>query len=83
MDYETLKLLKQYMHVDHDDDDGLIRQLWSTANRYLERGGALTDDPADSWLAAAALTLQWYDGTPLPEGVQRLINQLKLGDPAF
>lgn len=83
MDAADLKLLKQYMHVDHDDDDDLIRQLWSDSNQYLNRGGAVTDDPGDSWYAAAALTLQKYDGTPLPDGVQRVINQLKLEDPAF
>lgn len=83
MDAAELKLLKQYMHVDHDDDDLLIARLWSDSNRYLQRGGAVTDDPEDSWYAAAALTLQKYDGTPLPDGVQRVINQLKLGDPVF
>ena len=80
---EELKLLKQYMHVDHDDDDGLIQKLWEKAKRYLVKAGALTNDPNDSWLAAAGLTLQWYDGTPLPEGLQQVINQLKLDDPAF
>lgn len=78
-----LHLLKQYMHVDHDDDDTLIETLYIKANRYLEKAGAVTDDPEDSWLAAAALTLQWYDGTPLPPGLQQVINQLKLDDPAF
>lgn len=78
-----LALLKKYMHVDHDDDDALIQKLWNKANRYLEKGGATTDDPEDSWLVAAALTLQWYDGTPLPPGVQQVINQLKLENPAF
>ena len=78
-----LKLLKQYMHVDHDDDDALIEMLWISANSYLNRGGALTGNPDDSWLAAAGLVLQWYDGAPLPDGVQRIINQLKLDDPAF
>jgi hypothetical protein len=78
-----LHLLKQYMHVDHDDDDLLIQKLWTKANRYLEKAGAVTEDPEDSWLAAVALTLQWYDGTPLPPGLQQVINQLKLDDPAF
>ncbi|MGM9669724.1 MAG: head-tail connector protein [Faecousia sp.] len=83
MTSDELKLLKQYMHVDHDDDDALIQVLWSAASRYLKRGGAVSDDPDDSWLAAAGLVLQWYDGTPLPDGVQRLINQLKLDNPVF
>lgn len=80
---DALKLLKQYMHVDHDDDDALIQKLWNEAVRYLEKGGAATDYPGDSWLAAAALTLQWYDGTPLPPGLQQVINQLKMDNPAF
>lgn len=83
MSADELKLLKQYMRVDHDDDDGLIQKLWSDSNRYLQRSGALTDDPDDSWYAAAALTLEKYDGTPLPDGARRLINQLKLDDPTF
>lgn len=80
---DELALLKKYMHVDHDDDDDLIQKLWNKAKRYLANGGVLTDDPDDSWLAAAGLTLQWYDGTPLPPGLQSVINQMKLADPAF
>lgn len=83
MDTDNLKLLKQYMHVDHDDDDALIQKFWATATNSLRRGGVMAGSTDDWWLAAAALTLQWYDGTPLPEGVQRLINQLKLDDPVF
>lgn len=83
MDANNLKLLKQYMHVDHDDDDTLIQKLWATAINSLRKGGVVVDSTNDWWLAAAALVLQWYDGTPLPEGVQRLINQLKLDDPFF
>ena len=80
---EELKLLKQYMHVDHDDDDALIQKLWSGSVRYLARGGVTIDDSEDYWFAAAALTLQKYDGTPLPDGARQLINQLKLGNPTF
>lgn len=83
MEPDELKLLKQYMHVDHDDDDALIQKLWNEATRYLKKGGAATDNPEDGWLASAALTLQWYDGTPLPPGLQQVINQLKMDDPAF
>lgn len=83
MPSDALKLLKQYMHVYHDDDDGLIQKLWDDSNRYLKRGGAVTDEPDDFWYAAAALTLEKYDGTPLPASAQKLINQLKLDDPAF
>lgn len=83
MDQAELKLLKQYMHVDHDDDDALIQKFWSSSVRELERGGATTGDSEDYWYAAAAMTLQKYDGTPLPEGARQLINQLKLDTPAF
>ena len=80
---EELKLLKQYMHVDHDDDDDLIQKIWVGKIAELSRGGAVTENPDDYWLAAAGMTLEAYDGTPLPPGVQKLINQLKLSDPAF
>ena len=83
MAYCELTLLKQYMRVDHDDDDALIQRLWDTANRYLARAGALKDDPEDCWVAAAAFTLHWYDGTPMPDYLQTIINQLKLEDPKF
>ena len=83
MNSDELKLLKQYMHVDHDDDDALITKLWDSSLRELKRGGATTSDPDDYWFAVAALTLQKYDGTPLPQGARELINQLKLDNPAF
>lgn len=80
---EALALLKQYMHVYHDDDDVLINRLWDDSIREMSRGGALTDVFDDCWYAAAALTLEKYDGTPLPDAARRIINQLKLTDPAF
>ena len=83
MKSDELKLLKQYMHVDHDDDDALIQKLWSGSVGYLSRGGVSIDDSVDYWFAAAALTLQKYDGTPLPDGARQLINQLKMADPTF
>lgn len=83
MTAEELKLLKQYMHVDHDDDDDLIQKIWAGKIAELNRAGAVTANPNDYWLAAAGMTLEAYDGTPLPPGVQKLINQLKLSDPAF
>lgn len=83
MSADELKLLKQYMHVDHDDDDALIQKLWSGSVGYLSRGGVSIDDSDDYWFAAAALTLQKYDGTPLPDGARQLINQLKMADPTF
>lgn len=79
MDAEELRLLKLYMHVDHNDDDQLIIQLWHDAKVYL----GLDVVPDGYWLAAAGLTLQWYDGTPMPDGVRQLVNQLKLKNPSF
>ena len=86
MDAAELKLLKQYMHVDHDDDDELIKRLWAVKVRSLSKAGVMIDasDKSDpGWLAAAGMTLEAYDGTPLPIGVRLLINQLKLDDPTF
>lgn len=82
MDAADLKLLKQYMHVDHDDDDALITKLWTAHTTRLAKNG-IPSDSDDGWLAAAGLTLQSYDGTPLLPGIQQLINGLKLDDPAF
>lgn len=82
MDADELRLLKQYMHVDHDDDDDLIKKQWSAATSRLSKNG-ISEDGDDFWLAAAGLTLQWYDGTPLQPGIQQLINGLKLDDPVF
>jgi uncharacterized phage protein (predicted DNA packaging) len=83
MDAAELKLLKQYMHIDHDDDDDVIKRLFEDSKRYLARGGAVGTGSQDTWYAAVAMTLEKYDGTPLPDCVQKIINQLKLQDPAF
>ena len=77
-----LRALKGYMHVDHDDDDGLIQRLWAASTARLGKNGIdVTSD--DGWLAAAGMTLQAYDGTPLPPGIAQLINGLKLDHPLF
>ncbi len=79
---EDLKRVKQYMHIDHDDDDELISKLWSAAVLKLQKIG-ISVFFDDGWLAAAGLTLQWYDGTPLQPGIQQLINGMKLENPVF
>lgn len=82
MPADDLRLLKQYMHIYHDEDDELISKLWGAAASQLEKSGIdLIGD--DAWLAAAGLTLQWYDGTPLQPGIRELLNGLKLEKPAF
>lgn len=79
---DDLRLLKQYMHVYHDEDDELISKFWAASTAQLEKNGIpLSGD--DAWLAAAGLTLQWYDGTPLQPGIRELLNGLKLECPAF
>lgn len=80
---EELQELKQYLHVDHDDDDVLIHHLWEAAKQYLFGAGVADTITDTAWLSAAALVLQWYDGVPLPPGAQQLINQQKLSDPSF
>lgn len=83
MPADDLRLLKQYMHIYHDEDDSLISKLWAASVAQLEENGieVIADDRA--WLAAAGLTLQWYDCTPLHPGIRELLNGLKLKKPAF
>lgn len=80
-----LKELKLYMHVDHDDDDIVIKRTWGAAVEYLEGAGISRSTSNLAWLAAAGLTLHWYEnpaftGTDIsmPVGVRSAINQLKL-----
>ena len=74
--------LKAYMHVDHDEDDALIESIFNAQSSYLRKNG-IDPESDEGWLAAAGLTLQIYDGTPLQPGIQTLINSLKLDTPAF
>lgn len=86
MGVENLPRLKQYMRVDHDEDDALIQALWSAAVAYLQNSGIKDDRSELYWLAAAGLTLHWYDGAPtvvgssenISLGLRHIINQLKL-----
>lgn len=85
MDTADLTRLKRYMRVDHDDDDDVITELWKAAERYLHNAGIYDDGTSLYWLAAAGLTLHYYDsapsvtgtGTNLPLGLRSIINQLK------
>ena len=86
MDRDALQRLKRYMRVDHDDDDDLICRLWESSVEYLKNAGIdESSDPGLYWLAAAGLTLYWYDSNPfdsgtlesIPLGIRRVINQLK------
>lgn len=94
MDAANLRELKLYMHVDHDHDDVIIMRLWAAAWDYLEGGGISPEDTTSlAWLAAAGLTLHWYDNpelegtdTNISVGLRKIINQLKMkhgGDTYF
>lgn len=81
---EDFVLLKQYMRVDHDDDDKLITELWDTAVEMLA-GMKIPMDIHRAQQAARSLTLHWYDHPEavgkldlVPLGARELINQLKL-----
>lgn len=86
MDEMQLARLKRYMRVDHDDDDEIIQSIWESAVTYLGNAGIPDDGSSLYWLAAAGLTLHWYDSAPaatgsgetIPLGLRHIINQLKL-----
>ena len=81
---EDLKDLLTYMHVEDDDPQelSLIRKLWAASVRQLTKNG-IPVTSEEGWLAAAGLTLQAYDGTPLQPGIRQIINGCKLDDPIF
>lgn len=84
---EKLLMAKQYMRVDGDADDLIIRSLYSAAVLYLENAGI--EEPAEDFdlynLAVWSLTLHYYDHrdavgneASFPTGLRPIINQLKL-----
>lgn len=85
MDAIELALLKSHMRVDHDDDDDRIIALWDAAVEYLTGDAAGQSESPLFWLAAATLTLHWYDnpgfvGTDigLPTGGRTVVTRVKL-----
>ncbi len=88
MDTEKFARLKQYMRVDHDEDDTLIVSLWEAAAAYLGNAGIQDNGSNLYWLAAAGLTLHWYDAAPavtgsaenISLGLRHIINQLKMAN---
>lgn len=91
MDAVLLGRLKEHCHVDHDGDDGQLKDLYAAAVEYLAAAGvpeATNSGSARYQLTAFSLVLEWYDGQAAlgtaTIGVQRLINQLKLAaNPSF
>ena len=82
---EQLTALKRYCHVDHDEDDALLVQLYAAAVEYLTNAGIPPLPTALYKLAAHALVLEWYDGAPIGTvtvGLRQLINQQKLSTAA-
>ena len=84
MSPEDFVLLKQYMRVDHNDDDKLILELWNAAKEMLT-GMNIPDNIERFKQAARSLTLHWYDNPGavgkydlIPLGARELINQLKM-----
>lgn len=79
---EQLTALKRYCHVDHDEDDALLVQLYAAAVEYLSNAGIPPLPTALYKLAAHALVLEWYDAEGISAsvsvGVRAIINQLKL-----
>lgn len=88
---EQLVAVKAYMRIDGDEDDAVIKALYSAAVLYLKNAGieAPSADPALYNLAVWSLTLHYYDHrdsvgneASFPTGLRPVINQLKLLDTA-
>lgn len=84
---ENLLMAKQYMRVEGNEEDLIIRSLYSAAVLYLENAGI--KEPAEVSelynLAVWSLTLHYYDHrdavgneASFPTGLRPIINQLKL-----
>ena len=86
IDAHRLNEIKSFMHVDHNDDDDLIRADAEMAREYLADLGITDTDTVKHryWAAVKRITMYWYDMPAdggdryaLPQGVRRLINALK------
>lgn len=81
MDYVSTEELLLYCRAESDAEP-LITSLGEAAEAYLKESGCdLENSSAEVvGLTVKALTLHYFDnpaGTPLPAGLQSLINQLK------
>ena len=83
---KQLAVCKQYMNVDHNDDDSLIADIYQSCQEYLAGTGVFrTADNAGRYdLTVHRMTLYFYDHRDaasseenLPAGLRPLINQLK------
>ena len=85
-----LERLKEYMLINHDDEDKRIRRLYLRAVDYLSAFDVLAPDEQEDTRfeqAAFALTLHWHDqlggvtdakANELPLGLRDVINRLKV-----
>lgn len=86
MSAEDLAAVKQYMKVEHDDEDDLIWALYQAARCYLGVREPKEKNPLYD-LALWRLTLHYYDHrdsvgneAEFPMGLRPIINQLKALD---
>lgn len=88
----TLTALKRHCHIDHNDDDQQLEQLYAAAVEYMDGAGVPTpaagaDNAARYQLCVFSLVNDWYDGTATTGactvGLRQLINQLKASSPAI
>ena len=80
MDAETLKALKSFGIVDHDDDDDKLTSLYRAAVEYLDGAGIPADGSELHQQAAFLITMEWYDAGQVGAvtvGLRQIINQLK------
>lgn len=79
---EQLTALKRYCHVDHDEDDALLSDLYAAAVAYLSNAGVKPQSTALYDFAVNAIVLEWYDAEGISAsvslGVRTIITQLKL-----
>lgn len=84
---EKLAAVKDYMRIDGDEDDAIIKALYCAAVLYLKNAGIEepSEDPSLYNLAVWSLTLHYYDHrdavgneASFPTGLRPIINQLKL-----
>ena len=85
MDKEILiEEIKLYLRLDHDEEDGLLDGLLSSATEYLKNAGCVVTEGELYNLAIKMIVLHWYEnrevigiGNKVPFGLDNIIFQLK------
>jgi len=83
-----LEELKDYLRIDHDEDDMTLQTLQTMANEYIKNaGGGIDEENVLRNLAAAFLVSHWYENRELsrignnsydvPHTFQGIIQQLR------